>query len=192
MELFQQLYKGFLPAMDFSLWFLGWIFKWVASLIQSSWLVLTIILFTSRELLIFLKSELPLCLDDFMVAPPYSLVAMINSLQLGLQPEATLSNATRGPYFLPELLAGCIDGHLLSIQTCEAVTGCWLGSRVNSTVLQVTAWIWLITTLVSVIPPDLHSQPVIRGGCSLDWTGRKIDEPRVQMLGAVAGHQLNG
>ena len=73
---------------------------------------------------IFLESELLLCSDDFMVAALYGLVAIINLFQMGLQPEATLSNAARGLYFLLELLAGCIDRHFLSIQTCDAVTSC--------------------------------------------------------------------
>ena len=38
---------------------------------------------------IFLESELPLCIDSFIVALPYSLVTITNPFQLGLQPEAT-------------------------------------------------------------------------------------------------------
>ena len=45
-------------------------------------------------------------------------------------------------YFLPELLVDRIDSCLLSIWTCEAVSSCWLGTRVSSTFLWVSAWIW--------------------------------------------------
>ena len=127
-----------------------------------------------------------------MVAPPCSLVTIIYSLWLGLQPEV----AARGLYLLPKLLAGCIDGHLLSIQTNEAVPSHWLRTGVNSTFPWVTAWIQLIATQVSMIPADLStslgSQPTIRGGYSLDRTGREINEPRLQVLGAVASHWLGG
>ena len=86
---------------------------------------------------------------------------------------------------------------------CEVVPGCWLRTRVSSTFLQVTAQIWLVATLVSIIPTDLYcrvsimiygapqslySQPVISVSCNLDRTGGEIDELRLQLFGAVAGY----
>ena len=44
---------------------------------------------------IFLESNPPLCLDDFIVALPYSLVTITNPFKLGFQPEATLSDVAR-------------------------------------------------------------------------------------------------
>ena len=74
-----------------------------------------------KGIVIFLESELPLSLDDFIVAFPYSMVTITNLFQMGLWPEATFSNAARGPYFLPECLVGRNDGCLLGIWTHEAV-----------------------------------------------------------------------
>ena len=129
----------------------------VSSFFDSEQLVsLTIILFTSKELWSSLRASSYSCLDDFVVAPPYSMGTIIDLFQLGLWPEATLSDVARGPYFLLELLAGRIDGYLLGVWTSEAVPCCWLGTRVSSTFLWVTAWIWLITTLVNIIPTGLY------------------------------------
>ena len=142
-----------------------------------------------KGVMIFLESELPLCLDDFIVALPYSMVTITNLFHLGLWPEATLSNAARGLHFLPTLLAGGTDSCLLGVWTCEAVPSYWLGTRVSSTFLWVIAWIWLIATLVGIIPTHLYhrvsimicgapqglcSQSVTRVGCRLDWTGGRL------------------
>ena len=75
----------------------------------------------------------PLCLDDFIVAPPNSMVTITNPPQLALIPEAPFRNPARGPYFLPELLVGRYDSHLDSIWTCEAIPSCTLGTSVSST-----------------------------------------------------------
>ena len=53
---------------------------------------------------VILESEIPLCLDDFIVAPPHSMVTIINPPQLGLCPGVPLSNAARGPYFFGNFL----------------------------------------------------------------------------------------
>ena len=105
---------------------------------------------------VFLECEIPLCLDDFIVAPPYIMVTITSLLKLGLWPEATLSSAARGQHFLLEFLVCRIDSHLLSIWTNKTMPGCWLGTRVSNFLLWVTAGIWLIATLVGVIPPDLY------------------------------------
>ena len=116
-------------------------FEYIASLIWSSCSVLSII---------------PLCLDDFIVTLPYNLVTITNPFQLGLWPEATLSDAARGPNFFPELLVGGVYGCPFGIWTSEAVPSFWLETRVSCTLLWVSAWIWLVATLVSIIPTDLY------------------------------------
>ena len=131
----------------------------------------------------------------------------LSPFQQGLWPEATLSDAARGPNFLLELFASGVDSHLPGIWTCKAVPSYWLGTRVSSSFQQVTAWIWLITNPISIIPTDLYHrvsitiygvpwglciQPIIGVGCNLDWTGRKIDQLRLLLFGAVAGYQLDG
>ena len=63
--------------------------------------------------MIFHDSKFLICLDDFIVTLPYSLVTITNLFQLGLQPEATLSDFEKGPSLFPELLVGRVDIHLL-------------------------------------------------------------------------------
>ena len=111
--------------MDLCLWFTEVDF-WVIGFFDSEQLVgpgCHLVYFIGPAF--FLKSKIPLCSDDFIIAHPYSMVTITNLFQLGLWPEATLSDAARGSYFLLELLTG-IDSHLLSIWTCEAVPDCWL------------------------------------------------------------------
>ena len=190
MELLYWLPKSLLPPLDPCLQFM-WVDFWVSGFFDWEQLVnpdCHLVYF--KAVVNFLESKILLCLDDFIVTLPYSMVTITNPFQQGLQPEATLSDAARGPYFLPELIGGGIDGLLLSVWTPMAVPSCWLGTRVSSTFLPVAAWIWLITTLVSIIPTDLYcrvyvmicgapwglcSQPVIGVSCSLDWTGGEID-----------------
>ena len=151
--------------------------------------------------MIFLESEFPLCLDDFIVTLLYSLMTITNPFQLGFWPEATLSDFAKGPNLFLELLAGWVDGHLLSIWTCETVPGCWLRTRLSSTFLCVTAQIQLVATLVNIIPTELYqrvsvtiygapqdlcSQPVTGVSCSLDWIGGEIDELGLWLFRAVA------
>ena len=160
-----------------------------------------------RGVMILLESKLLLCLDDLTVTLPYSLATITNPFQLGLWPEATLSDAARGPDFLPEILAGRVDGYHFSIWTSEAVPSCWLVTRVSSTFPWVTAWIWLIATLVGIIPTGLYhrvsvmiygapqglcSQCVIGVGCHLDWTGRESDKLRLWLSRAMPSYWLDG
>ena len=102
------------------------------------------------------ESEILLCLDDFIAVTPHSMGTITIPPQLGLCPEASLSNVARGPYFLLELLVGSFDSCLLGIWTLEAIPSCWLGTRVSCTLLEVTFWIWLVAILVSIIPTDLN------------------------------------
>ena len=118
------------------------------------------------------------------------MATITNLFQLGLWPEATLSDVGRGPNFLLEL------SHGVELMATSSVSEhvrqspcCWLRTRVSGTSLQVTAWIWLITTLVGIIPADPYhrvsfmiysvpleasaAHPVMGVSCSLDWTGRR-------------------
>ena len=69
----------------------------------------------------FLESNLLLCMEDFMVTLPYSLVIILYSFQLGLRPEAAPSNVAGGLDFFLEPLSCSSNGHILSVQTSETI-----------------------------------------------------------------------
>ena len=123
---------------------------WVGSLFKLKWLVSSgSDLVPLKRGAIFLKSDLPLCLDDFMVTLPYGLVTKLYSLQLGLRPEAAPNNAVGGSYFLPEPLSCGSDSHLLRVWTGEMVPGGWFWVRVSHVLPQLILD-GLVTTVIGV------------------------------------------
>ena len=64
---------------------------------------------------IFLKSDEPLCPDDFMVTIPDGLATILYSPCLGLRPKTAPCNATEGPHPLLESLSCSSDGYLLCV-----------------------------------------------------------------------------
>ena len=144
---------------------------------------------------VLIESDIPLCLDSFVVAPPYSMVTITSVPQQGLLPETPLSRATRGLCLFAEHLAGRLECCLLSVWACEAIPSCWRGTRVCSALPWVAVWVRLITSLVGVIFADSHGRvpitisvatqglchhPVIAAGSTPGWTGGEINGPRLR------------
>ena len=99
--------------------------------------------------------------------------------------------------FFQNFLQKELTANPLHIWTHVAVPSCWLGTRVSSTFEWVTAWIWLLATLFSIIPTDLYYRVsiMIYGAVGwlppcLDW--KEIDKLRLWLFGAVVDYWLDG
>ena len=108
-------------------------------------------------------SDLPLCLDDFMVTLPYSLVTSLYSLQLGLRPVAAPISAAGGSDFLLDPLLCSSNGHILSVLTSETIPRDWFQIGMGC----ILPWLILgrlITTVIGVVHTVIFfSTP--RGNC---------------------------
>ena len=118
-------------------------------------------------------------------------MTITNLFQPGFWQEAPLSNIARGLNFLWELFTGRVDGHFLSIWTCEGSPQL-LTQDQNQQHFPVSHCLNLTHHHCGQHhPADLHhwvsimiygatwglcSQPIIGVSCCLCWIGRKIGE----------------
>ena len=135
--------------MDLSFWF-PWTDFWMTSLFDIKQIVGSDHHFVHLEGgVIFLKSELLLCLDNLMVAAPYSLGTILYSFQLGLRPEAAVTMLQEAWTFYWNLLCSP-NGHLPCVWTSETIPRGLFQIRI-SCVLPWLILVRLITTVVSVV-----------------------------------------
>ena len=115
-ELLQQLHQGLLLPVDFGPMFMGADVLHIGSLFNPEQLVsLDHHPAHFEEVVVLIKSEIPLCSDCFIVTSPHCLVTTANLLQLGIPPESLLSGTAGGLYPLVESLVDRLCNCLLSV-----------------------------------------------------------------------------